>query len=149
MAGCIMPPIIVQSSINNNLMRKSIILYALCVFAGNMSAQSFREMTKERVFEALENEMRTTSQAVQVMGFNSDSCFVDLTVSQSAFPYVMTIKGGETECFEGKQANECKATVTITGNGVLTEDSSRSIYYWLIINIICSKRQKGDYVDSV
>ena len=130
-------------------MRKSIILYALCVFAGNMSAQSFREMTKERVFKALENEMRTTSQAVQVMGFNSDSCFVDLTVSQSAFPYVMTVKGGETECFEGKQANECKATVTITGNGVLTEDSSRSIYYWLIINIICSKRQKGNYVDSV
>ncbi len=80
-------------------MRKSIIFYALCVFAGNMYSQSLREMTKERVFEALEDEMKTASQAVKLMGFNSDSCFVDFTVSQSAWPYVMTVKGGGTGCY--------------------------------------------------
>lgn len=106
-------------------MRTLIIVCAMCTITSIVCAQPAKGLAKEKVFEVLEDEMKNTSQTVNV-SLGDNPCFIDFTVSQSVFPYVMASNGVEVKREAGKETCNCKATVTMTGDGLLTEDSKTS-----------------------
>lgn len=103
-------------------MRTLIIVCAMCTITSIVCAQPAKGLAKEKVFEVLEDEMKNTSQTVNV-SLGDNPCFIDFTVSQSVFPYVMASNGVEVKRDAGKEIDKCKATVIKLGNEVFTEDS--------------------------